>query len=513
MNNQLQVMLGELSSYITNDATGLSAIQMQIVVSRQQGLTYEQIRNLYHLSCPNVVVKCLKRSVLGRRWEPGHKGGTNTYLSEVDQILFKKKVQDEADSINCLPTCVAVALAHSLCEQRAQKARMILISIQCRQIAESIKNPTCPHENWLRGYCLSVGIKIARPQELEFIRRTSCDIPSIFSFFEEHYDLLDRDHRIIFNMDETMVSAKKKYKVLLKKGKLPLTTSPQTAPHITTCVSICAAGFYFEPFFILKSKKTLNDLEDFADMCTFGSSESGWMNRRLFIIWSIIFSCQASAYRTRLAKNLQDETILLITDGHGSRRCFMACFILWIFNIDLLVLPGHTSHVMQPFDVAIASPLKTCYRKAMLNHQYSGNGMPGDVKATAKEMRHMMIESMLDALSSSCSRSNIVSAFDARGIVPLDPSRPLGSQFTMLGDQQRVQNTNGAELLNDVNGLAKLFKSETGRDMTYSDLSLKIDQLHSIVVKLRDTKKDGWILGDLPPCFIKDLSGWHVEYL
>lgn len=37
----------------------------------------------------------------------------------------------------------------------------------------------------------------------------------------------------------------------------------------------------------------------------------------------------------------------------------MANYIFNIFIIDLLVLPGHCTHILQPFDVAVAGPLKT----------------------------------------------------------------------------------------------------------------------------------------------------------
>lgn len=37
----------------------------------------------------------------------------------------------------------------------------------------------------------------------------------------------------------------------------------------------------------------------------------------------------------------------------------MANYIFNIFIIDLLVLPGHCTHIPQPFDVAVAGPLKT----------------------------------------------------------------------------------------------------------------------------------------------------------
>lgn len=231
------------------------------------------------------------------------------------------------------------------------------------------------------------------------------------------------------------------------------------------------------------------------------------MNRRVFIIWTLLFITQIGEYRSRLPPNLRDETILLITDGHGSRHCYLACFLLWIFNIDLLLLPGHTSHVMQPFDVGIASPLKTNYRRSMLNQEYNYEGVTP--KATSKKIRDLMISSFIDAIDASCTRTNVIKAFAASGISPLDPSAPLSSKFTMLNPSQRTNQISGAEVINDVDGLGKLFLKETGRAITANDIHLSLDQIDGIVNKLKDSKKDGMLLSDLPPAFLHINGTFH----
>lgn len=498
-----QEQINELSRYVLDDNTCLTTIQVQIMQSRLNGMTYRGIVQTYGLSCQNVVTTCLKRTALGRKWFPGNTGGNDSYLGEVDQILFIQKIKSEADSINCVPTCVAVAFAHMLNEKRAKQAQLLLTGIGCPGIAANITCFDPPHESWLRGYCLQSEIRIVRPQELELIRRTSCDVGSIYRFFEQFYDLIDRDRRLIFNMDETMVSAKRKYKVLVQKGRLPLTTSAQTAPHLTGCITVSASGTCLEPLLILKSKKTLAGLEDFQQSCIFCSSNSGWMNRRVFIIWVMVFITQVAQYRTRLPKNIRSETILLITDGHGSRRCFTACFLLWCFDIELLILPGHCSHVMQPFDVALASPLKSNYKKALDSKKFHGDGEIAT--QTAQEVRTMMISSFLDAVSSSCTYTNVLASFASTGLSPLDPSLPLNSQFAML-DVNATTNS-GAEILNDLEGLNKLFKEENGRDLTDNDLRLTLNELKNVYAKVKDKTKNGLLLSDLPSFIMDTESG------
>jgi hypothetical protein len=63
------------------------------------------------------------------------------------------------------------------------------------------------------------------------------------------------------------------------------------------------------------------------------------------------------------AKKLESK--LLIVHRHKSWMNIHAIWILHLFNIELLVLPGHSTHVLQPFDRAVASPLKTTLKEAL----------------------------------------------------------------------------------------------------------------------------------------------------
>jgi hypothetical protein len=43
----------------------------------------------------------------------------------------------------------------------------------------------------------------------------------------------------------------------------------------------------------------------------------------------------------------------------------MVLMIFYLFNVNILVIPGHTTHVLQPFDVGIAAPLKTEFKQQL----------------------------------------------------------------------------------------------------------------------------------------------------
>lgn len=77
----------------------------------------------------------------------------------------------------------------------------------------------------------------------------------------------------------------------------------------------------------------------------------------------------------------------------------LCVFFLKCFDIELLIFPGHCSHVMQPFDVTLASPLKSLYKFALVAKKFQGDGRVSI--QTAQEVSTLMISSFFDAVSPS----------------------------------------------------------------------------------------------------------------
>jgi hypothetical protein len=213
-----------------------------------------------------------------------------------------------------------------------------------------------------------LNIKICRAQTIEIARRFYCNQEKIKDFFLQHMHLFNRDPRLIWNADETQLNSKKRFKVLCSHGKLPLVTSQSKFPHLPGVVAISATGQLLKPLIILKSLKKLKSLSQFSDLCYFSTSLNGWITKELFIYFAFIFVQQISHYRLSLPDNIREERILLILDGHSTRLCFDAALIFSIWNIDVLILPSHSSHLIQPFDVAVASPAKVEFKKELDKH-------------------------------------------------------------------------------------------------------------------------------------------------
>ena len=160
---------------------------------------------------------------------------------------------------------------------------------------------------------------------------------------------------LILNMDETMLSAKRRLKVLAQKVYFPLIPEQIKLPHLTGCVTISAIGHVFDPLIILPRKKTLRTLHLLNGSSYFASSATGWMTSDIFTYYCLLLVCQVSHYRLTLPDHLRSERILLLVDGHPSRNNFKAALILYLFGIELVLIPPHTSHLLQQFDVSLAS--------------------------------------------------------------------------------------------------------------------------------------------------------------
>ena len=87
------------------------------------------------------------------------------------------------------------------------------------------------------------------------------------------------------------------------------------------------------------------------------------MTEKMFYIWALLLLTWLTGYRaTVLPDSLRNSNILLVIDGclgHGAPEAFD---LFAKHNVTVLVLPAHTSHLLQPFDVVLAAPLKASFR-------------------------------------------------------------------------------------------------------------------------------------------------------
>jgi hypothetical protein len=166
-------------------------------------------------------------------------------------------------------------------------------------------------------------------------------------------------------MDETQLSARKCFRVLTWAGHLPRIKADTKLPHMTGLCTISAAWAVFQSIIILKDLKSLKLLVYYTALTSFASSCSGWITGDVFTMFAIEFCSQLSLYRLPLPSNIADEPVLLLLDRHISRRNITGLMIFYLFHIDILIIPSHTAHVIQPFDVGIAGRLKADFNQQL----------------------------------------------------------------------------------------------------------------------------------------------------
>jgi len=86
-------------------------------------------------------------------------------------------------------------------------------------------------------------------------------------------------------------------------------------------------------------------------------------------------------------------------------------------KVQLLYIPAHTSHRLQPLDVACFRPLKTVYLHAMAE--------TGVLTLSAPASKRRFITIYEDSRNGCLNSSNIEAGFEATGIWPVQPSRVL----------------------------------------------------------------------------------------
>jgi hypothetical protein len=139
-------------------------------------------------------------------------------------------------------------------------------------------------------------------------------------------------------------------------------------------------------------------------------SENGWTNNSLCQFWlENIFD-----------KYTKDRTVgryrLLIFDGYGSHVTPEFDKYCLDHSIIVLCMPAHSSHLLQPLDVACFSVLKRSYGKLVEKQMSLGVN-----HIDKQDFLSLYQQARTDALH----EKNIQSGFAATGLVPYEPDRVL----------------------------------------------------------------------------------------
>lgn len=160
----------------------------------------------------------------------------------------------------------------------------------------------------------------------------------------------------VFNLDETATTTvQKPQRVIGPKGRnINKVTSGERDILVTTCLTICAAGYALPPVLIFPRKKFKDHMIRGAPPGTLGlATPTGWMNTETFV--------QTIAHFIKRTSSAIDNPSLLVMDNHESHLSIEALDLAKANGVTIITLHPHTTAKMQPLDVGINSPFKVFY--------------------------------------------------------------------------------------------------------------------------------------------------------
>jgi hypothetical protein len=139
-----------------------------------------------------------------------------------------------------------------------------------------------------------------------------------------------------------------------------------------------------------------------------GMQKNAWMTGHLFEKWLNHFV----DYLEKRGGISPSNRHLLILDGHNSHITIEVIERAWSLSIDMITLPSHTSHALQPLDVGCFRSFKQVFRiyRDMWTMNNRGQGA----------MKSTLAKWMSLGLKKALTSSNIKSGFKVIGIYSLN---------------------------------------------------------------------------------------------
>ena len=233
---------------------------------------------------------------------------------------------------------------------------------------------------------------------------------------KEYFDLLHkcldsnnllRRPRQIYNCDETFLPLDySREKVVAAKGSKNIyRQSHGTTEHITMLCCASAAGFPLPPMIIFAKSFPGGPYHfEGPDDALYARSESGWIDSELFLSWfNKIF----------LKYSVPDRPIMLLTDGHKSHLTLDVVDLCIQNKIILFCLPPHTTHALQPLDVAVFKSLKDYFSKTVRALCFTKRNFVVTKKEFSKVVK--------TPFEKAFSIPNVKAGFKKCGIYPFNP--------------------------------------------------------------------------------------------
>ena len=368
----------------------------------------------------NVPRKTLDDRVKGRV-KHGTKPGPDTVLTEEEEAALMSYLVYMAQRGFPLTRTMTMAFAWAIAKRAGN--------------AERFNSDLGPGKHWWSNFCKRhPRLTLQKSDKLDR-SCAECLNPKVV---EEYFDLLDKvltDSNLKnaqYNCDETFLplDATREKVITLKNTKNVYAHSHGTTEHISMLCAASAAGFPLPPM-IIYPKAYPGGAYTFAgpDDAVYGKSESGYVDSELFIKWM---------EKIFLKFAVPERPIILFIDGHKSHVTLDVVDMARNNDVILFCLPPHTTHALQPLDVAVFKSFKNHFSKAVKALSFAKKNFVVSKRDFAQVVK--------DPFEQAFSIPNIKSGFRKSGSFPfnrnvVDESKMLPSTLHDLSDASSSSQT------------------------------------------------------------------------
>lgn len=194
--------------------------------------------------------------------------------------------------------------------------------------------------------------------------------------------------------------------------------SPENREWVSVIEAISAAGNYIRPLVMFKEKEVQTSwftAEDIPNWLMTTTSK-GWTSNDIGLGWL------KEVFLPETARTLSNGRIshrMLLLDGHGSHATIEFMCICKQNQVDILYLPAHSSHVLQPLDLATFFPLKSRYRSQIADLAHLDDAAP------VKKRR--FVQAYQTARAETFTPRTLRAGWSAAGLFPWNPDKTLNS--------------------------------------------------------------------------------------
>ncbi|KAI0997864.1 hypothetical protein K3495_g10325 [Podosphaera aphanis] len=213
-------------------------------------------------------------------------------------------------------------------------------------------------KKWLQKFMSrnpQVATCIGRKIEASRIDETHLDLISDFyTRFQEMQRRYGIRQQNIWNTDEHGIALGIRINSIVLASSTKKRTyvkSPESREWVSIIETVSATGSYIRSLIIFKGNNPQNTwFPEVTPEWYFTTSENGWTNNFIALQWL------KNVFIPETRPQTSDHR-LLIMDGHGSHTSPEFLLLCKQNNIQLLFLPAHSSHVLQPLDLGVFAPL------------------------------------------------------------------------------------------------------------------------------------------------------------